>query len=249
MSTIAVFNGYGQYEQTNDGQKGITLSHGGVPFWFPFDAVTYLPDFTYREVDHNETTAKDGEEEGFLSYKTFRISGNRLAEELLEAQIPYQNKDMGIIVVSNEASKRKNSYVNVHAGFDDEGRKLMTEVQEIQPSEYEIAEAHSKALAYKEEIIKNYFQTKRERMSGGKGQLFPTGLIKVFMKELGVKDLDDVSKQLEVAAATPGISMEQLLLAVREIIAASRPAEVVAPAKNAPAQTSAKAPAKPESLV
>lgn len=218
MSTAAIFNGFGQYESKPGGEKGITLLHGGVPFWFPFDKVTYIPDFVMREVDHDKSTAKDGEEEGILQYLTFRLSGERIAEELLEPQIPTPNQDKGIIRIDNHPSKRLNSYVTVRAGFDDFGRVLTTEVQEITPTEYEIAEAHSKARAYKEEVINTYFQGKRERMSGGNGRLFPAGLTKTFMTELGVKDIDDVTKQLEAVAATPGVTPETLLSVVRELI-------------------------------
>jgi hypothetical protein len=34
-------------------------------------------------------------------------------------------------------------------------------------------------------------------MAGGHGQIFPTGLIQVFMDELGIKDIDDVTRQTD----------------------------------------------------
>lgn len=243
MSTVAIFNGYGQYEQNEHGQKGITLSHGGVPFWFPFDKVSYIPDWTMREVDHDASTA-NGEEEGVLTYKTFRLDGRRVAEELLETQIPFKNSYKGIILISNEKEKRKNSYVEVPAGVSDDGQRLTAEVQEIEPTQYEIAEAHRRAREFKEETIQLYFQGKRERLAGGFGPIFPTGLIKVYMKELGVKDIDDVTRQLETAAATPGLSIEQLLLLVKEIIGAKDAA------KPAPAQLGTTVPVQSaESLI
>jgi len=245
MSTVAVFNGFGQYEMKNDGQKGITLKHGGVEFWFPFNEVTYLPDFTLREVDHRESTS-DGDEESFLVYKTVRISGNRLAEELLETQVPYANSLKGIVLISSDRTKRKDSHVEIWAGTSEEGTRLTTEVQEVEASEFEIADAHAKARAYKEEIINQYFQAKRERLAGGHGPIFPTGNIKVFMKELGVKDIDDVTRQLETVAATPGISNEQLMLLIQGIIAASK-----SPAPPVPAAPAVKAEVKEtaESLI
>lgn len=228
MSTVAIFNGFGQYEAKPDGEKGITLTHGGVPFWFPFDKVTYVTDFVMREVDHDASTAKDGEEEGVLQYKTFRLSGERIAEELLDTQIPTPNREKGIIVIQNDRSKRLNTYTTVAAGYDDLGRAMTTEIQEIEPTEYEVAEAHTKAREYKQEVINTYFQGKRERMSGGNGRLFPAGLVKTFMTELGVKDIDDVSKQLEAVATSPGITPEMLLSVVRELISGLKGASLPA---------------------
>jgi hypothetical protein len=221
MSTVAVYNGFGQYESNNNGEKGITLSHGGVAFWFPFEKVTYLPDFTMREVDHRESSS-DGDEESVLTYKTFRISGNRLAEEMLATQVPYPNSEKGIIIISSDRSKRKDSYVKVRAGFSDEGVVLTTEIQEVEASEFEIAESKRLAREYKEQIVQLYFQAKRERLAGGHGPIFPTGLIKVFMRELNIKDIDDVTRQLETAAATPGMSNEQLALLIQSIITAAK---------------------------
>lgn len=222
MSNVAIYNGFGQYESTPYGEKGITLTHGGVPFWLPFNKVSYIPDFTMREIDHDASTA-NGEEEGRLQYKTFRISGERIAEELLQTQIPTPNHDKGIIVIANEKDKRKNTYATVYAGMGDDGRPITVEVQEITPTEFEVAESKRLALAYKQEVIQNYFQGKRERIMGNHGfPVIPTGLVKTFMAELGVKDMDDVSKQLETAAAATGMTPEMFLLAMKEILAANK---------------------------
>lgn len=250
MGTAVIFNGFGQYEQTNDGQKGITLSHGGVQFWLPFKEVSYIPDFTMREVDH-EASAGTKDTEGKLVYKTYRLSGERIAEELLEIQIPYTNSQKGIILISSsDPKKRKNSYKSVLAGFSEDGKRLMTDVQEVTPTDYEKEEAYRLARAYKEEIIQMYFQTKRERMAGGQGQMFPTGLIRTYMNELGIKDIDDVSKQIEAAAAaaaaTPGVTGDQLLAVVRELLAAKPSTSPLIPP---PASKSALTPEQAKSLV
>lgn len=248
MSTVAIYNGFGQYETNQNGQKGIMLSHGGVPYWFPYGKVSYIPDITMREVDHDASTA-NGEEEGVLTYKTFRLDGRRVAEELLETQVPFKNSYKGILVISQEKEKRKNSYVSVFAGFSEDGEKLSTEVQEIEPSSFELAEAERRARQYKEETIQLYFQSKRERMAGGHGQIFPSGLVRVFMTELGVKDIDDVSRQISTVAATPGMSPEMLLTLVKEIMAAAR--EIPAAAPSAPAAQEKPVAEKPtaESLI
>lgn len=216
MSTVAIFNGFGKYEQTNDGEKGMTLLYAGIPFWFPYDKVTYIPDCTLREVDHRESSA-DGEEESVLTYKTFRLLGERIAEEILETQIPYTNHSKGLILISTEAAKRKNSYAKAFAGYSEEGTRLLTEVQEVTPTPFEIEEAHRLAQAFKEELVQGYFQSKRERMAGGNGRITPNGLVKVFMEELGIKDIDDVSRQLEGQKAAPGISNEQLVALIQSL--------------------------------
>lgn len=242
MSTVAIFNGFGRYEQTNDGQKGMTLLHAGIPFWFPYDQVTYIPDFTMREVDHDKSTA-NGEEEGVLTYRTFRLSGERIAEELLETGIPFKESEKGLMVITATPAKRKTTTQTIFSGVSEEGTKLFTDVPEIEPTEYEIAEAHNRARAFKEQVIQQYFQTKRERMAGGHGQLFPTGLIRVYMTELGVRDIDDVTRQLETAAATPGITLETLTQLIQAIVAASKsePAAVIPePPKSAKAKAEQK---------
>lgn len=192
MSTVAVYNGFGKYEQSNEGQKGMTILFGGEPFWFPYDEVTYLPDYTKREVNHREMTSDDGF--GSLQYMTFRVTGEQLAAAMLDSQVPTPNREKGMIVLQNDAKKRKNNYLQVFSGMDEPGNKIFTEVQEIAPSEFEINEAHAKARAYKEAEIQQYFQGKRERMMGGFGHpAFPTGLIREYMHELGISDVDDIT--------------------------------------------------------
>lgn len=186
MSAVAVYNGFGKYE-IRDNERGITLKYAGVDFWFPYKKITYLPDYTFREVDHDKSTAIEGEE-GVLTYKSFRISGERLAEELLETQVPIPNKDKGIIVI--DKSKRTGKFINMHAGMTDEGIRQTAEVAEVTLSESDAQLAERLARTYKETIIQEYFQSKRERMAGGQGRLKAEGLVKVYMEELGVKDID-----------------------------------------------------------
>lgn len=209
MSAAAIFNGFGKYETNANGQKGITLKFAGIEFWLPYDEVTYIPDFTMREVDHDKSTA-DKEEESFLTYLGFVLSGGRIAEELLETQIPIPNSKTGIILIANSKEKRLNDYVTVNAGWTLEGVQLTTEIQRLQPTEMEVAEAHRLAEDYKVEVIQQYFQSKRERMAGGNGPVSPKGLVKVFMEELGVKDIDDVTKQLDSKPAAGMVSLETI---------------------------------------
>lgn len=195
MSTVAVYNGFGKYETSPKGEKGISLSHGGVPFWFPFEQVTYLPDYTFREVDHAASTA-DNEAESVLTYKTFRVSGQRLAEEMLDTQVPVRNREKGIITIAQERRKLMESRIQVLAGHSEDGQPLYVEVQEIKPAIDEIESALRMAQSFKEQTVQEYLQSKRERMAGGHGQTFAKGLTKVFMEELGIKDIDDISRQI-----------------------------------------------------
>lgn len=195
MSTAAIYNGFGQYETNETGAKGISLTYGGVPFWFPFQEITYIPDYTMREVDHAASTA-DNEAESFLTYKTFRVSGLRIAEELLETQIPVKNSEKGMVLLDLATGrKRGNDYQKVLAGVSEDGSYLFADIQEITPTADEKAKADTLAKSYKERTVQEYFQSKRERMAGGHGQVFPTGLVKIFMDELGLKDIDDISRQ------------------------------------------------------
>lgn len=228
MSTVAVYNGFGQYETAREGQyegakegqKGIAVLHGGVPFWFPFEQVTYIPDFTMRHLDENESLFETGDE-GILVYKTARLSGERIAEELLDTQVPIPNKDKGLLRLS-ENTPKLNKYKKAFAGISENGAKLYVEVQEVQPSDFDIKEAERRALAFKQETIKKYFQSKRERMAGGAGYFTPSGLIGVFMDELGVKDIDDVFAQ-----KNPNEALDRLVQALQGFAAAKQEAPPV----------------------
>ncbi len=226
MGSVAVYNGFGQYESTNDGQKGITLSFGGVPFWLPYNKVTYFPDYTKREVDH-EKSSPGGDQEGMLVYHSFRVSGEQIVDTLLELGVPYKNSDKGIIVIANEPAKRKQTYVKIQAGYEADGRPIIAEVQEIEPTTMEVEESHRRAEAYKKDVINEYMQSKRERMSGGHGRVSPAGLTKVFMDEFGVKDIDDVTKGLEKQVAASGMSPEVFLQAVQMLVESKKAPEPV----------------------
>lgn len=234
MSTVAIYNGFGGYEKYEVApgvvKKGVLLHHGGVPFFFPFEEVTYIPDFTMREVDHNASTA-DKEEESILTYKTFPISGQRIAEELLETQVPYPNSSRGFLVVEPDRSKYGPEHKTILSGFTEDGRKLFTEVQEIVPSETDVATAKRLARIYKEQMVQDYFQSKRERMAGGHGQIFPTGMIRVYMEELGVKDIDDVSRHVS-QAPDMNAALSQFFAFLQNV--APKPDSTVPPAPPVP---------------
>jgi hypothetical protein len=220
MGTAAIYNGFGRYETNDKGEQGITLTHGGVPFWFPFKQVTYIPDYTMREVDHRESSA-DGDAESTLVYKTFRLSGQRIAEELLETQIPVKNSDKGIILLTT--AKKKDTYLTVPAGVSEEGQRLMAEVQEVAVSDADRQEAARRAMQFKQDTIRLYFQSKRERMAGGHGQLFPTGLLKAFMEELEVNDIDDVFVKKQNDTAVPAWFQQLMAMGSKQYVAPEVP--------------------------
>ncbi len=228
MSAVAVYNGFGKYE-TRDNEKGIVLKYGGVDFWFPYKKVTYLPDYTFHEVDHDLSTPKEGEE-GVLVYRSFRISGERLAEELLETQVPVPNKDKGFVVLSK--ANRIGTSINVHAGITEEGARQTAEVHEVKLSESDVQLAERLSYAYKKMVVEEYFQSKRERMAGGHGRLKAEGLVKAYMEELGVKDIDSLPSQ---NAGNP--NLEQLLtqLLTRNAAAPVTP-QVGVPTQGVPAK-------------
>lgn len=191
MATVQLWNGFGKYETNEKGEQGITLFYGGVPFWLPFEQVSYIPDFTFREVDHDKSAA-EGDQEGILTYRTFVIRGERIAEELLETQIPVKNSEKGIIRIYPHQRKFTGKTREILSGYSESGEVLTTEVRELEPAKEEIRDAARKAEEYKRQVIQDYFQSKRERMAGGHGQLHAKGAVRVFMDELNVADIDDV---------------------------------------------------------
>jgi hypothetical protein len=193
MATVAVYNGFGQYEKRGR-ELGITLTYAGVEFWFPYKQVTYIPDWTFREVDHKETAGQDGDTEAFLTYKTWSCKGERVVEELLDKQEPIPNGKKGIIRLANPAPKGGNP-ISVFCGIEENGDIVTADIFEVVPSEADVTTAERMAYNYKEQIIQEYFASKRERLSGGHGQLVPRGFVKKFMEELNVKDIDALPSQ------------------------------------------------------
>jgi hypothetical protein len=222
MSTGYIYNGFGQYEKNAAGEKGITLMYAGNQFWLPYKKVTPLPDFTLREVDHDKSTPPAGEE-GFLVYKEVRVSGQRLLEEMTETQIPVKNREKGIIPVLVHPDKFTGHVVHVYVGSSETGQLMFDDVRELKASEEEIASAELLASEYKATRVQEYFHSKRERIGGGKGQLFPTGLVKTFMAELGVEDIDAVVMKPQQQAPTAGLTIQDVMALFKELQATSQP--------------------------
>ena len=61
-------------------------------------------------------------------------------------------------------------------------------------TEGEKQDAEARALEYKNQVVQEYFQSKRERMAGGKGRLVADSTVKTYMKELNIVDIDDFTR-------------------------------------------------------
>lgn len=207
MSTGFVYNGFGKYEK-RDGEIGIALKYAGMDFWLPYQKVTAIPNWTFREVDHDKTTP-NGDVEGQLVYMSVVVSGQRVVEELCNKQIPVSHAKMGITPIKGVVTGQN---ITVGAGCDADGNILTAEIPERQATKSEIAEADANAEAFKQEIIANYFQSKRERMTGGHGRNTPDERTRIYMNELNVEDLDDVTahQRANVAGIDP-ILLEMIL--------------------------------------
>lgn len=217
MATGYIYNGFGHYEE-RDGEQGIALKYAGLEFWLPYQKVTPIPNWTLREVDHDKSTPQ-GDAIGELVYMNVIVNGQRIVEELTAKQIPVPQKDMGIIPIQGKSTGKM---IEVPSGCSAEGVLITSEVMEKEPTRSEVIDAESKALAYKQMIIAEYFQSKRERMTGGHGRLHPDSMTRAFMNELGVEDLDDVTAHAKNAGFSPESLRkfgEELVNATSEAIA------------------------------
>ncbi len=210
MATAYIYNGFGQYEQRN-GELGITLFYAGVPFWLAFEKVTPIPNFTLREVDHDKTTPQ-GDVAGELVYQNVIVNGLRVAEELCDKQVPVSFKECGCRAITG---KPTGNTVVVVAGWDSEGSVLTAEVPERAATETEKSECANAAKQYKERIIGDYFQSKRERMTGGHGRLHPDAQTRRYMEELNIEDIDDPTARQKGGSLGPD-SLKAIVRAAME---------------------------------
>ncbi len=207
MSTAFIYNGHDKYE-VKDGEKGCYLKYGGMPFWMPYQKVTAIPDFQFREVNHNASTPNPGEY-GELTYQAVRVKGNFIADELCNRGIPVPNRDMGIMIIEGKLTGKT---IEVISGYDDPEMKgqpaiiLYAEVKERAVTPSEADEAERLSAAYKENIIQEYLMSKRQRMNGGQGRQYPDKRTRLYMEEMNVNDMDDVlAHQKPIAGIDPEI--------------------------------------------
>lgn len=214
MSTGYLFNGFGSYE-TKGKEKGITLTYGGVEFWLPYKKVTPIPDFNFRELDH-EATAEEWENGNSkaMIYKVNRVPGARICEELTQTQQPIKNSEKGIISLLVHRDKLSEKWLRIPAGYDENGTPQVEEVRELKPSLDEVTLAETIALEYKRLKIEEYFDSKRARLAGEQGHLRPQGLVKKFMEELGIEDIDQVTLQTRKPQSMSPEVMQEFLAMV-----------------------------------
>lgn len=222
MSTGYLWNGFGNYEVNEKGEKGMTLSYAGVEFWLPFEKVTPIPNYNFRELDHDKSTAALGEV-ATLVYQTVRVPGERIVEELTMTQQPFRNYDLGIIPL--KGTKRTGNMVTVCDGREVEsGKKTFTEVPEVEATKAEKEEAAALALQFKKMQVQEYLQSKRDKMMGGQGRSFPDARIRAYMDELGIEDVDDVTAHSKNNGLTP----ELVKILLKEVNAAGAEAHAEA---------------------
>lgn len=200
MSLACVLNLYGKYEE-RDGGVGMTVSYGGRDFWLPYEQVSYFPNWTFRDVDQDKSSPDpDSGIVGEVVYTNTIVRGERLAEEICNKRMPHSLADMGVIPI---VGKTTGKTIVVPAGVSDDGTELTTEVAEREPTPSEKRLAAANAKAYKEKVIADYFQSKRERMTGGRGKIYPDPTTRAYMEELQIEDLDDVTAHAKHAGYSP----------------------------------------------
>jgi hypothetical protein len=195
-----LYNGFGKYDQ-KDGVKGINLFYAGIPWFLPYQQVTAIPNWTLREIDHDRSTPPLGEV-GELVYQSVVIPGVRICEELVDKQVPVPFAKMGVIRIEGKSTGRE---ITIPCGSDADGRKLDTQIIEREATSREIKEAEALAEQYKKDVLADYFQSKRERMNGGRGKNVPSARERLYMDEIGVEDNDDVTAHAKHAGVNPDL--------------------------------------------
>jgi hypothetical protein len=203
MATTYVYNAFGPYDERN-GVGGTALSFSGTEFFFPFQQVTAIPNWTFRLLDHDKSTPQQGDK-GETIYQSTIIPGQVLAAELLLKQIPVNNQDKGLLIIAGKTTGKE---LVLFAGCDADGSTITADVNEKVATPSEVVSAEALAKRYKETVVQDYFQSKRQRMAGGAGQLHPDPRTRLYMEELGVEDLDDVAAHSK--AASGGLTPEML---------------------------------------
>lgn len=209
MATAYIYNGFGKYDTNDDGGEGLKVHYAGVPFWLPYGKVTAIPNWTFREVDHDKSTPQSGQV-AVLTYQNTIVNGEVIANQIVERGVPESGADMGIIRIEGKPTGKT---IEVFCGCTADGQPLTSEVAEREATKAEIERAARAAETYKRKIVGDYLQSKRQRMSGGNGKSHPTGMERIFMEELNMEDVDDVTAH----AKNAGLNPELLALILKEV--------------------------------
>lgn len=187
----------GEYEtrenpETGETEYGVNIPWAGREWWFPYGKVTAIPNYALCEVDHDKSTPNRGEA-GTVIYQNIFLDGTKVAFYLTEAtsSTTEPNKDRGLHVIEGKPTGKE---IVLYAGSTAETRTpIFQPVMERVATKAEIERAEESAKAYKEKLIADYFDSKRQRMTGGQGKHVPDNVTKTYMKELGVTDIDDIA--------------------------------------------------------
>lgn len=212
MSTAYIYNASFPHDD-KEGVPGIYLKFASVNFWFPFGKVTPVPDYNFREVDHDKSTAERGDR-GEVTYQNVFLDGTRLAEFLTKGQIPYENYEKGIQIIEGKSTGEG---IVVFAGVEaHSGMPIMREVIEKQATRSEIERAEKAAETYEKQVIAEYFDSKRQRMTGGQGKHTADKVTRKYMERWNVEDIDDVTAHQKNVG---GMSPEAIAALVQAIYA------------------------------
>lgn len=209
MATAYIGNYLGDASHPDTGERGDMLYYAGQGFWLPFEAVTPIPNMTFRELNHSRSTAERGETSELL-YDSVNVSGQMIARSLTENQIPYPNKDKGIIMIDGKSTGKS---LTVNAGITADGEFMTVDVPEKEATRPEIERGRKLALDFKHLVIQEFFKDKRVAMTGKPGRMTPNPLERKYMEELNVQDIDDVTTHQKESG---GINAELIKLIIEE---------------------------------
>lgn len=220
MSTAYIYNAIqgvnpdGTYRtrenpKTGGVEFGELLSYAGMEWWFPFEKVTPIPNYALCELDHEKSTPNKGEIVAQALYKNEFVDGDVIAQILTQHQGHHKR---GIQVIEGKPTGEARV---VFAGVNASTRMpILTECPEKEATKAERERAAQTALEYKKQCIQDYFNSKRERMTGGQGKNRPDPITRVYMDELNVEDIDDVTThQKNVGGLSPEV-IEALVSAI-----------------------------------
>ena len=94
--------------------------------------------------------------------------------------------------------------MNLARAYQKAGETTLAQKEIATFNELEKKKAEQLSNEYKKLLVEEYFQSKRERMSGGHGRMTPLGMTKVFMDELNVADID-----------TPGLTVTDATVSLK----------------------------------
>lgn len=235
MSTAYVYNALksvspdGTYETrenplTGETEFGVTLKYAGMDWWFPYQKVTPIPNYTLCEPDHEKNTPTKGVIVDETAYRNWPVSGDFIATfltngESMLADRTVTNAQRGIQIIEG---KPTGNSLRIFAGLNADlvgphsGTRafIFTDVPEKVATPSEIAKAEKACEEYKMQVIKDYFASKRNRMTGGQGKNSPDNVTRVYMDELNIQDIDDPLAHVRASGGLTPEAIQALVAAI-----------------------------------